>query len=80
MCVHSCASRTLPQSRPSPLRDDHARFYAASVICGLEYMQDRNLMWRCVYKGPDVSCRAVNWAMLCCVRELFQLLSTFFRN
>ncbi len=50
MCVHSCASRTLPQSRPSPLRDDHARFYAASVVCGLEYMQDRNLMWRCVCK------------------------------
>ena len=37
----------LSQSRPTPLRDDHARFYAASVICGLEYMQDRNLMWRC---------------------------------
>ena len=36
-----------PQSRPTPLRDDHARFYAASVVCGLEYMQDRNLMWRC---------------------------------
>lgn len=34
------------QSRPTPLRDDHARFYAASVVCGLEYMQDRNLMWR----------------------------------
>ena len=43
------------QSRPTPLRDDHARFYAASVVCGLEYMQDRNLMWRCALPSqrPD---------------------------
>ena len=52
--VCSTLTLRLPQSRPSPLRDDHARFYAASVICGLEYMQDRNLMWRCAPKARSM--------------------------
>ena len=37
---------TYLQQRPAPLREEHARFYTASVVCGLEYMHDRNLMWR----------------------------------
>ena len=43
------------QSRPTPLKDDHARFYAASVVCGLEYMQDRNLMWRCAMQHRSIT-------------------------
>lgn len=35
------------QSRDSPLTEDQARFYAGCVIAGLEYMQDRNIVWRC---------------------------------
>ena len=34
------------QSRQKPLSEEHARFYAASVILGLEYMQLRSMMWR----------------------------------
>lgn len=34
------------QSRSTPLREDHARFYAACVVMGLEYMHERNIMWR----------------------------------
>ena len=30
-----------------PLKEDQARFYTASVVLGLEYMQERNIMWRC---------------------------------
>lgn len=37
---------SLVQSRQRPLSEEHARFYAASVILGLEYMQQRNIMWR----------------------------------
>eukprot|EP00884_Botryococcus_braunii_P004083 jgi/Botrbrau1/13676/Bobra.0378s0008.1 len=37
---------TYLQSRSTPLREDHARFYAACVVMGLEYMHDRNVMWR----------------------------------
>ena len=33
---------------PGASKEDHARFYAASVVLGLEYMQERNLLWRLV--------------------------------
>ena len=46
-CVMGGELFTYLQSRPSPLKEDHARFYAASVILGLEYMQERSIMWRC---------------------------------
>lgn len=46
-CVMGGELFTYLQSRAGPLKEDHARFFAASVILGLEYMQDRNLMWRC---------------------------------
>jgi serine/threonine protein kinase len=46
-CVMGGELFTYLQSRSGPLKEDHARFYTASVVCGLEYMQERNLMWRC---------------------------------
>lgn len=46
-CVLGGELFTYLQSRSGPLKEDHARFYAASVVCGLEYMQEHNLMWRC---------------------------------
>ncbi|EIE24738.1 putative cGMP-dependent protein kinase [Coccomyxa subellipsoidea C-169] len=45
-CVMGGELFTYLQSRSGPLKEDHARFYAASVVCGLEYMQEHNLMWR----------------------------------
>ena len=45
-CVMGGELFTYLQSRPGPLKEDHARFYAASVVLGLEYMQERNLLWR----------------------------------
>ena len=41
-CVMGGELFTYLQSRPGPLKEDHARFYAASVVLGLEYMQERN--------------------------------------
>jgi cGMP-dependent protein kinase len=46
-CVMGGELFTYLQSRPAPLKEDHARFYAASVVLGLEYMQERSIMWRC---------------------------------
>jgi len=78
MCVPPYTNRTLPQSRPSPLRDDHARFYAASVVCGLEYMQDRNLMWRCVCKRARNNLRSGDLGhALLCSRLRFHFSSSF---
>ncbi len=45
-CVMGGELFTYLQSRPGPLKEDHARFYTASVVLGLEYMQERNLLWR----------------------------------
>ena len=58
-CVMGGELFTYLQSRPSPLKEDHARFYAASVILGLEYMQERSIMWRCVPPRPSHRLRAV---------------------
>jgi serine/threonine protein kinase len=44
----ACCSLTpsLPQLRSAPLDESHARFYAASVVCGLQYLHDRELVYR----------------------------------
>lgn len=34
------------QSRPTAIREDSAKFYAAAVVLGLEYMQQHDLVWR----------------------------------
>ena len=44
--VTSDSCKAFVQSRQRPLSEEHARFYTASVVLGLEYMQQRNLMWR----------------------------------
>lgn len=35
------------QSRPTAIPEGAARFYAAAVVLGLEYMQRHDLVWRC---------------------------------
>jgi hypothetical protein len=50
IAVMQCFTRL--QSRPGPLKEDQARFYTASVVLGLEYMQERNIMWRCALPVP----------------------------
>ena len=58
-CVMGGELFTYLQSRPGPLKEDHARFYTASVVLGLEYMQERNLLWRQVpqHLDPHLHCR-----------------------
>ncbi|KAL6754149.1 putative cGMP-dependent protein kinase [Haematococcus lacustris] len=34
------------QTRTRPLDEAHARFYAASVVCGLQYLHDKELVYR----------------------------------
>ena len=34
------------QARKTPCGEDQVRFYAAAVVSGLEYLQERNLVWR----------------------------------
>ena len=34
------------QTLANPLSEEQARFHAASVICGLDYMHDHNIVWR----------------------------------
>lgn len=34
------------QTRSRPLEESHARFYAASVVLALEYLHDRDLVYR----------------------------------
>jgi len=41
-----CISVQNGQSRPGALTEDHAWYYTASIVLGLEYMQERNLLWR----------------------------------
>ncbi|KAK9817313.1 hypothetical protein WJX72_012521 [[Myrmecia] bisecta] len=45
-CVMGGEFFTYLQSRTRPLNEEQARFYTASVVLGMEYMQDRNLVWR----------------------------------
>ena len=40
------------QNQTAPLREDRAKFYAAAVICGLEYMHERSLCWRYACELP----------------------------
>jgi serine/threonine protein kinase len=37
---------TYLQAREAPLAEEEARFYAACVVLGLEYMHDRGVAWR----------------------------------
>ena len=39
-------ARLVLQSRRQRMSEDSARFYAACVILGLEYMNSKDLMWR----------------------------------
>ncbi len=34
------------QSRKTPCSEEQVRFYAAAVVSGLQYLQERNLVWR----------------------------------
>ena len=34
------------QTRGGPLTEEQARFHVASVICGLEYLHEHNVVWR----------------------------------
>lgn len=61
-CVMGGELFTYLQSRSGPLKEDHARFYTASVVCGLEYMQERNLMWR--YRHSVSSCLCMSSLLL----------------
>ncbi|KAL3161002.1 cGMP-dependent protein kinase [Trebouxia sp. C0009 RCD-2024] len=45
-CVMGGELFTYLQSRKEPCSEEQTRFYAAAVVCGLHYMQDRNLVWR----------------------------------
>lgn len=44
--VHGGELFTYLQTRSRPLDEAHARFYAASVVCGLSYLHDRDLVYR----------------------------------
>ncbi len=41
------------QSRPTAIPEDAARFYAAAVVLGLEYMQRHDLVWRHAPLAPS---------------------------
>ena len=34
------------QTRKVPCSEGQVRFYAAAVVSGLQYLQERNLVWR----------------------------------
>ena len=34
------------QTNGGPLSEEQARFHAASVICGLEYLHEHSIVWR----------------------------------
>lgn len=34
------------QTRRTPLSESHARFYVSSVVCALEYLHERHLVYR----------------------------------
>jgi hypothetical protein len=39
------------QGLPNAIPEPAARFYAAAVVLGLEYMQRRDLVWRCTLRA-----------------------------
>ena len=41
-----CRSLLRMQTRPDAIPEKAARFYAAAVVLGLEYMQRHDLVWR----------------------------------
>ena len=51
------------QTRRAPLPESHARFYVASVVLALEYLHERNL----VYRGGAHRCAC--GSAHCCCRE-----------
>ncbi|KAL0050057.1 hypothetical protein WJX82_003639 [Trebouxia sp. C0006] len=45
-CIMGGELFTYLQSRKSPCGEEQVRFYAAAVVSGLQYLQERNLVWR----------------------------------
>lgn len=74
-CVMGGELFTYLQSRSGPLKEDHARFYAASVVCGLEYMQERNLMWRYSHSSSASSLRESMHGFWCSISISYDLSS-----
>lgn len=46
MLLRPCPRHTLQSRTTGPLSESHARFYAASVILGLEYLHGKGLVYR----------------------------------
>ncbi|DBA85047.1 TPA: cGMP-dependent protein kinase [Trebouxia sp. C0005] len=45
-CIMGGELFTYLQSRKTPCSEEQVRFYAAGVVSGLQYLQERNLVWR----------------------------------
>ncbi|KAA6429168.1 MAG: cGMP-dependent kinase, partial [Trebouxia sp. A1-2] len=45
-CIMGGELFTYLQSRKTPCNEEQVRFYAAGVVSGLQYLQERNLVWR----------------------------------
>ncbi|DBA94882.1 TPA: cGMP-dependent protein kinase [Trebouxia sp. C0004] len=45
-CIMGGELFTYLQSRKTPCNEEQVRFYAAAVVSGLQYLQERNIVWR----------------------------------